>query len=99
MRFLMSWTLSRKEKLMIPLIFIKRTEEYRMCHNLKALMKYQAEQIAQFLKKNNITELSEKEWRAFDLIRDKSEDWRSVYCGGICPFKNVCKENRWLKKC
>lgn len=60
-------------------------------------MEYQAEQIAQFLKINNIAELREKEWKSYDLIRDKSEDWRNAYCGCICPFKNVCKENRWLK--
>ena len=67
-----------------------------MCHNLKALMEYQAKQISQFLKINNIKELREKEWRASDLIRDKSEDWRKAYCGGICPFKTVCKDNKWL---
>ena len=60
-------------------------------------MEYQAKQISQFFKANNITELGEKEWKAFDLIRDRSEDWRNAYCGGICPFKNVCKENRWLR--
>lgn len=69
-----------------------------MCHNLKALMEYQAEQITQFLKINNITELKMKEWKATDLIRDKSEDWRNAYCGGICPFKLVCKDNKWLPK-
>jgi len=68
-----------------------------MCHNLKALMEYQVEQISQFLEVNNITEVRKKELAAGDLIRERSEDWRISFCGGICPFKNVCKENRWLE--
>ena len=67
-----------------------------MCHNLKALMEYQVEQITQFLKANNITELRTKEWKVSNLIRDKAEDWRVAFCGSICSFKLVCKDNKWL---
>ena len=69
-----------------------------MCHNLKALMEYQVEQITQFLKANNITELRTKEWKVSNLIRDKAEDWRVAFCGSICPFKLVCKDNKWLPR-
>jgi len=83
---------------MKPLIVIRQTEEHRMCHNLKALMQYQVNQISKFLNINNITELGDKQSKSYDLIRDNSEDWRMAYCGGICPFKLVCKDNKWLPR-
>jgi hypothetical protein len=68
-----------------------------MCENLKALMLFQAKQISDFFKLHKIESLADKQFYSYDLIQNNSENWRKAFCGGICPFRKVCKENRWLQ--
>jgi len=71
-------------------------KEAKMCLNLKGLLDYEAEKISAYLKEKKADTLKDKELHASIFIQCKSEELRIAYCGGICPKRRSCKDNRWL---